>query len=105
MIGPCAKAVVICTLVLPDGQHVVGQNWCANPQSVCPRLPGEGYAKCWTVCQQSGHAEEVAVRLAGGYAAGARAYVEGRTYACRSCQEVLFAAGVRSLTIGPPEKE
>jgi hypothetical protein len=101
--GPCAKATVRCTLVLADGSHVVGENWCRNPQPVCPRAPGEDYAKCTTVCAQQGHAEVVAVALAGpGRCLGARAYLNGHTYACQACQERLFGAGVESLHVGRP---
>lgn len=103
MNGPCAKAAVRCTLITAAGERIVGENWCANPQAVCPRAPGEGYDKCKTVCQQEGHAEAVAVRLAGDMAKGAHAYLEGHTYACQSCQEALFGAGVAALTVGAPK--
>lgn len=105
-LGPCAKLQVRCTIVTPDGSRFIGENWCASPQPVCPRAPGEGYEKCKTVCGQLGHAEEVAVMLAGDAARGAHAYVENHTHACRNCQEVLFGeAGIKALTIGaPPEK-
>lgn len=103
-LGPCARRVVRCTLVTPAGHYIVGENWCMNPQPTCPRIGNEGYEKCATVCQQVGHAEEVAVLMAGPSAAGAHAYVENHTYACRNCQETLFGSGVSALTIGaPPE--
>ena len=105
MTGPCAKATVRCTLVTADGQHIVGENWCDNPQRVCPRLPGEDYAKCRTVCRQQGHAEQVAVRLAGRLAVGAHAYLTGHTYACQSCQESMFGAGVIALSVGIKPKD
>lgn len=98
----CAKTTVRCTLVTPDGQRFVGSNWCASPQPVCPRAPGEDYQKCKTVCRQQGHAEVDALRLAGDAAKGAHAYVEGHTYACQNCQEELFGAGVAALSIGVP---
>jgi hypothetical protein len=104
MKGPCAKTTVRCTLVTSDGQRFVGENWCANPQAVCPRDPGEGYEKCKAICRQEGHAETVALALTGPAAAGAHAYVEGHDHACRDCQVALFGAGVAALTIGnPPE--
>lgn len=103
--GPCAKLVVRCTIVGYWGARFVGENSCANPQTTCPRLPGEGYDKCVNICRQNGHAEEVALRAAGDIAVGARAYIEGHTHVCRNCQEVLTAAGVSSFTIGPPPKE
>lgn len=106
MTGPCAKAVVRCTLITPDGERFVGENWCETPQAVCPRVPGEDYAKCRTICRQVGHAEQVAMILAGEKAVGARAYLEGHTYACMECQHAMFAAGVASFTVGkPPDDE
>lgn len=105
MTGPCAKTVVRCTLVFPEGRRVVGENSCANPQPACPREPGEDYLKCKTICRQDGHAEVMAVMAAGGLAVGAHAYVEGNTYACRNCQETLFGAGAAALTVGPPPAE
>lgn len=104
--GPCAKTTVKCTLVTAEGEHIVGTNYCNNAQKTCPRLEGEGYEKCISICQQAGHAEQVVVSLAGNKARGARAYLIGHTYACQPCQEALFAAGVISLSIGiEPENE
>lgn len=102
MTGPCAKTTVRCTLVTPAGERIVGTNHCENPQSECPRAAGEGYEKCTSVCRQVGHAEVVAVQLAGDRARGARAYLQGHTYACMSCQHALFGAGVISFSIGAP---
>lgn len=101
----CAKATVVCVLVTQDGEEITGTNWCANPQQTCPRLPGEGYEKCKTICGQQGHAEVDAVRKAGDRAKGARAFLQGHTYACMDCQHALFGAGVRSLSLGRPEAE
>ena len=95
MNGPCAKTRVFCEITATTGDVFVGENWCANPQPVCPRGPGEDYTKCATVCQQEGHAEAVAVRLAGDEANGATAMLRGHTYACRACQEAMFGAGIR----------
>lgn len=99
MNGPCAKTRVFCFIESPLGRRFVGENWCANPQPVCPREPGEDYTKCTTVCQQEGHAEVVAVRLAGPFAKGATATLHGHTYACMNCQHALFDAGVRWLGV------
>lgn len=98
--GPCAKATVKCTLVTTENKFIVGTNYCENAQTVCPRKVGEDYTKCKTICQQVGHAEQVAVKIAGEKAIGSRAYLEGHTYACQPCQEALFSAGVISLSIG-----
>ena len=102
--GPCAKQTVKCTIITPEGNRYVGTNACARPQAVCPREPGEGYAKCISICDQKGHAEEQALRAAGLFAKGAHAYVEGHTWACQNCQIELFNAGIAALTIGAPLK-
>lgn len=103
--GPCAKVTVRCTLVAADGGRIVGTNYCRNPQQVCPRAPGEGYEKCTSICDQAGHAEAVAVALAGTRARGTRAYLECHTYACMACQHALFGAGVVSFSVGAPPAE
>jgi hypothetical protein len=103
--GPCAKARVRCTIVLPFGdRRIVGENFCANAQPVCPRAPGEGYEKCRTVCAQLAHAEVVAVlRLPlGETGRGGVAYLEGHTYACDPCKAALEMIGVTDIRIGAP---
>lgn len=105
MKGPCAKQQVFCTLVHPDGRRWVGTNHCRTPQHVCPRadMPsGQGYELCKSVCNQKGHAEIVALRMAGANARGCIAYVEGHTYACESCRKALEDAGVLGVSIGSP---
>lgn len=103
--GPCAKQTVTCTIITSEGERFVGTNSCANPQIVCPRLPGEGYEKCHSICDQRGHAEEQALRAAGAKAKGAWAYIEGHTWACQNCQMALFAEGLLCLTIGAPPSD
>lgn len=95
----CAKTTVTCVITASDGERFVGTNSCANPQSKCPREPGEGYAKCASICQQQGHAEIQAIRAAGAKAIGATAELFGHTYACQSCQEALFKAGVKWFAV------
>lgn len=101
-LGPCAKKQVKCTIIDVTGERYVGENLCLNAQKICPRLPGEGYEKCVSICKQEGHAETMALKAAGSHAHGSHAYVEGHTYACQNCQESLFASGVAALTIGSP---
>ena len=101
-IGPCAKTQTKCTIYTKDGAEYVGTNYCHNPQKVCPRKPSDGYDKCKTICHQEGHAEQVAVDVAGKQAVGATAYLEGHTYYCMDCQHALFSAGVVSLRLGKP---
>jgi deoxycytidylate deaminase len=99
MIGPCAKTTVTCVITAADGRRFIGTNACANPQPKCPREPGEGYAKCVSICQQQGHAEVQALRAAGPHADGATAELYGHTYACQACQEALYAAGVKWIGV------
>ena len=101
MTGPCAKAVVRCTIVGIDGIHYVGENACNNPQTTCPRAPGEDYTKCSTICDQVGHAEMVALFKAREKAVGGHAYIE-YSHACKECQIGLFKAGIKALSLGPP---
>lgn len=103
--GPCAKQTVTATVVASDGTHYVGTNHQRNPVASCPRagMPtGTGYELCRNVCQQSGHAEVNALRLAGKAAKGATLYVEGHTYACAPCSADASAAGIVSIEFGPP---
>lgn len=97
----CAKVRVKCTLVLENGQRIVGYNDCLNPQLVCPRSPDEGYDKCQTICHQPAHAEVAALKIAGQHAKGATAYVEHKRV-CDSCAQALQDAGVKRVVLGPP---
>jgi len=97
--GRCAKTHVVCVISTPSGHVFKGTNWCANPQEVCPRSAGEGYDKCKSICKQEGHAEVDALKLAGDKARGASAVLTGHSYACQSCQEALFGAGISSLHV------
>lgn len=97
--GPCAKQEVTAVLLSEDGAGFVGRNDCLNPQQTCPRTEGEGYGKCKTVCRQTGHAEENAIRLAGQKAKGAIIYLQGHTYACDSCKATAHKAGVKEVVI------
>lgn len=97
--GPCAKRRVFCIIEHPAGLTFVGENGCANPQTVCPRLPGEDYEKCARICGQSGHAELQALKSAGPYAAGATARLQGHYWMCEPCGRALREAGITSVTI------
>jgi hypothetical protein len=106
--GPCVKQRVFCTIIAPNGQRWKGENYCVNPQSVCPRadMPtGVGYELCRDVCRQVGHAEVVAASLAGTGAQGATAYLEGHTYACDNCKATLKAAGVVEIIVAAPPED
>lgn len=105
----CAKTVVRATAVLrgPLGTPVVftGENRCRNPQEVCPREPGEGYAKCASICDQVGHAELDLVNQITGRdddyfsLKGSSVVITGHTYVCRECQEALYDAGVKWIGV------
>ena len=105
MAGPCARRRVRCTIVGMDGRAVTGENWCENPQESCPRAEGEGYDKCHTVCQQAGHAEEVALDMARSIdlpLKGALAVVAGHERVCEGCTRALKTAGVTRWNMGDP---
>ncbi len=92
----CAKVVVRACLRLPDGSKYFGENECCNPQERCPRLPGEGYDKCRTICDQPNHAEMNAILAAyndyrdlqGGH------MVVNYFYVCQNCQDVMKRFGI-----------
>lgn len=98
MRGPCAKQRVYCTITI-NGRKYEGENDCANPQSVCPREPGEGYEKCKSICQQSGHAEIQALKAAGEFATGSIVVIKGHHYICNDCGIAMKNAGIKSATI------
>jgi hypothetical protein len=80
----------------------VGENVCLNPQPVCPREPGEGYAKCKSICRQVGHAEELAIEAAGEDARGSTIEVT-HWYACDYCSAIARKAGVREIRCVAPQ--
>ena len=101
--GPCAKRVVRCILVNDERVVVaVGENLCSTPQNECPRSEGEDYTKCHTVCNQVGHAEEVAIYLARKSLVPLHAYIEGHYRICDNCKTACIEAGVVSFTFGTP---
>jgi deoxycytidylate deaminase len=95
----CAKKVVRCVIISPSGRAYEGENWCDEPQEVCPREPGEGYEKCKSICHQTNHAEINALFAAGTDANGATAFLHGHHHYCKACQLALFSAGIKSLAV------
>lgn len=92
----CAKAVVKARLVTTSGQVFEGENAVSKPQVQCPRLEGEGYDKCISVCDQQGHAEEQAVLralMAGVELRGAHMTVEYH-HVCKKCQGMMWSFGI-----------
>jgi len=98
-LGPCAKRRVVCRITAADGSIYTGENYCASPQKSCPRLPGEGYDKCKSICKQPAHAEEVALAFAGDKAKGATVTIEGHSRVCDKCLNSLNLAGIDQLAI------
>lgn len=90
----CAKRKVVAILFANNGHTYRGTNDCATPQEVCPRLPGEGYEKCISICHQRGHAETEALRQAGENARGSLVIVYNHDYCCDGCTIAMKAAGV-----------
>lgn len=109
MIGPCAKRRVIATLVTPGDLCFTAENICGNAQTVCPREPGEGYAKCLTVCEQNDHAEALAIRrglsLVGREGIrGGRLFVHHH-YACKSCAALAAKYDLELVFTAPADSE
>ena len=101
----CAKRHVECRIEIYEGiftTSVTGTNGCANPQETCPRLPGEDYTKCKTICQQGDHAERDALtkaKTAGLDVRGARAILTGHHWMCDACGTALRDAGVNAVLV------
>lgn len=96
----CAKKRVFCTIKTISGKRFYGENLCDNPQAICPREPGEDYAKCESICQQRGHAEIQAIRAAGDEnLTGAHAILSGIHRCCTDCSNALRDAGFKKLII------
>lgn len=104
LFGPCAKRRTQGLLVGRSGAVYVAENVCLNPQPVCPRLPGEGYEKCKSVCQQVEHAEIQILRAAGDDAHGQELTVT-HWYPCPRCEVACAAAGVTVKCIAPQDSE
>jgi deoxycytidylate deaminase len=87
----CAKHNVVARLMTKDGKVYVGTNACRAPQEFCPRLPGDDYFKCFSICKQPMHAEVDAIwqaQEAGSEPRGGTMYVF-HTHICQHCQAIL----------------
>lgn len=92
----CAKRHVV-AIIEKNGKYYVGSDWCRNPQKKCPRLPGEDYSKCKTVCKQDGHAELDAIKNAKGDAKGGIMYLIGHDHCCEPCLAAIKKAGINKV--------
>lgn len=102
MSGPCAKRRTQAVLIAADGTMFLGENSCLEPQTACPRAPGEGYEKCKTVCDQPRHAELDVLMKAGSKAKGSRVIVS-HTHACSECLFAMVQAEVKTIEfVGMP---
>ena len=87
----CAKVRVFAILLTTDGKTYTGSNDVLDRQLVCPREPGEDYAKCLSICRQPGHAEMVAITQAinrGSPIRHGKIFVFGNT-PCTGCMEAM----------------
>jgi deoxycytidylate deaminase len=98
----CAKRNVECIIQTKE-RAIWASNSCENPQATCPRLPGEDYTKCRTICRQvGGHAEIQAIARAAAESIdirGATATVYGHYWMCEPCGRALREAGVTHVTV------
>jgi hypothetical protein len=84
----------------PSHQGVwwVGDNSCADPQTICPRAdspPGVGYEMCEEICQQDGHAEMEAILKSGDEGYGGTMYLFGIDHVCPECQFLADANEIK----------
>jgi len=99
--GKCAKTEVVA--IVTDGKtKSVGFNWCSSPVQKCPRLEGEGYEKCKSVCKQNAHAEIEALNNFKGDRSKATLYIHGHHRICEECKK---AAGDIPVVFGLPPEE
>lgn len=97
----CAKQITI-AIIENKGEYWIGTNWCGSPQKKCPRgdMPsGEGYDLCKSICHQTGHAEENAIKEAGKKSKGSVLYLIGHTRICDNCQKLIDQAGISKTII------
>jgi deoxycytidylate deaminase len=107
-LGPCAKRHVTAVLIVGD-MHFTGANDCKQAARVCPRKPGEGYDACKSICDQTGHAEDMAIRSAllkvkTASLRGTKMYLFGHKEPCPECSKLLAQYGIawEVLHIGRP---
>lgn len=103
--GPCAKQIVVATIVTIDGSRFISSNYCLSAQENCPRIgmkTGEGYELCKSICNQPAHAEINALQVAGNKAKGGKLYLVGHTYVCDSCKLAVEKAGIVEIIMGSP---
>lgn len=85
--GKCAKQEVVA--VITDGtKYSIGYNWCQHPQDICPRVEGEDYTKCKSICGQNSHAEVEALSNFKGDWSKAKLYIQGHTRICDDCKKL-----------------
>ena len=95
----CAKVRVFARLTTIDGAVFYGENVCANPQTFCPRQPGEGYELCKQVCAQAAHAELQAIFSAGVERARGGVIHVRHSHVCADCRAVGRELGIEILTV------
>ena len=101
---PCLKREVCAVIIDQDGKIAVGQNLIQNDTvRKCPRVGNEGYEKCLSICNQVGHAETEAIKVAkkrNMKLNGAILYLTGHFYACYNCREACKKEGIKIIILG-----
>lgn len=89
----CCKKQTTVAIIMKNNQVIsIASNYIKNNIQECPRknMPtGQSYDLCKTICNQVGHAEENACKLAEDDAKGAVLYLIGHYYICNSCLDVM----------------
>lgn len=103
MSNQCFKRQVCAVIIDKNGQIAAGENLIYNMDvTECPRLKGEGYEKCISICKQKGHAETEAIKNAkarGMILKGANIYLLGHYKACDNCKAACEKEGLNIVIV------
>ena len=103
MSKPCFKREVCAVIMDRNGKIAVGENRIYNDDvDICPRLKGENYEKCTSVCKQKGHAEIMAIKDAKDKELeleGSILYLMGHYRICDNCESACKEVGINNIII------
>jgi deoxycytidylate deaminase len=92
-------------VIVRDGEIIAQGSNSGIRVEICPRVEkgsktGTDYHFCKEICQQEGHAEEMAIKVArkkGLDTKGADLYLFGHWWCCKPCWEAMESAGIKNV--------
>ena len=103
---PCLKKSVTAYIITTTGSIFKGRNDISNISiTSCPREDigakfGERYDLCQNECQQTGHAEIMAILAAkDAQIAGSKVYLHGIDRICDPCRDALVEKGIYTIIL------